>query len=206
MLTGFRLLRNWIWRWWLARIIMGTAIRRFSVLVERQNPMRHFGISDIKRRFVEAMACRWTTGRGRGGWPHGLRIQMNDDPPEVVLAQHIVRPDDWCDGFRTATNTGDDVLPNIRIETFRALGRIMQASDRESDGDGKADTVVADRFLQDDKSPGVFLFMRYDTTEGDFPPESIERFLRIEDRGFDAEHFELLQVAATGVAHSDECR
>ena len=131
---------------------------------------------------------------------------MNDDPTQIVLAKHIVRPDNRSDGFRATTNTGDDVLPNIRIETFRSVGRIMQPSDRESDGHSKADTVVANWFQQDDKAAGVFLFMRYDTTEGDFPPESIERFLRIEDRGFDAEHFELLQVAATGVAHADECR
>ena len=131
---------------------------------------------------------------------------MNDNPTKVVFAQHIVGPDDRSDRLLTATNTGDDVLPNIRIETFWSVGRIMQPSDRESDGHSKADTVVANWFQQDDKAAGVFLFMRYDTTEGDFPPESIERFLRIEDRGFDAEHFELLQVAATGVAHADECR
>lgn len=131
---------------------------------------------------------------------------MNDDPPQIVLAQHIVRPDNRSDGFRAATNTGDDVLPHIRIETFRALGRIMQASDRESDGDGKADTVVADRFLQNDKATGVFLFVRNDSTEGDFAAKRIQRFLWIEDGGFDAEHFELLQVAPTGVAHADECR
>jgi hypothetical protein len=131
---------------------------------------------------------------------------MNDNPPQIVFAQHIVRPDDRSDRLLTATNTGDNVLPHIRIETFRSFGRIMQPSDCESDGDGKADTVVADRFLQDDKAAGVFLFMRYDTTKGDFPPESIERFLRIEDRGFDAKHFELLQVAATDVSHANECR
>ena len=131
---------------------------------------------------------------------------MNDDPTEVVLAQHIVRPDDRSDRLLTATNTGHDALPHVCIETLCTVGRIMQPSDCESHGDGKADTVVAYRFLQHDKAARVFLFMRYDTTEGDFPPESIERFLRIEDRGFDAEHFELLQVAATGVAHADECR
>ena len=131
---------------------------------------------------------------------------MNNDPPQIVFAQHIVRPDNRSDRFRTATNTGDDVLPNIRIETFRAIGRIMQPSDRESDGDGKADTVVADRFLQDDKAAGVFLLIRNDTTEGDFPTERIQRILRIKNGGFDAEHFELLQVAAAGVAHANECR
>ena len=131
---------------------------------------------------------------------------MNDNPTEVVLAQHIVRPDDRSDRLLTPTNTGDDILPHIRIETFRALGRIMQPSDRESDGDCQPHAVVADWFLQDDKSPGVFLFIRNDSTEGDFAAKRIQRFLRIEDGGFDAEHFELLQVAATGVAHADECR
>jgi hypothetical protein len=130
---------------------------------------------------------------------------VNNDPPQIVFAQHIVGPDNRGDGFRAATNTGDDVLPNIRIETFRAVGRIMQPSDRQSDGDGNADAVVADRFLQDDKSPGVFLLVRNDSTEGDFAAKRIQRFLRIEDRGFDAEHFELLQIAATGVSHADEC-
>ena len=131
---------------------------------------------------------------------------MNDNPTKVVLAQHIVRPDDRSDRLLTATNTGDTVLPHIRIETFRSFGRIMQPSDRESHSDGKADSVVADRFLQDDKAAGVFLFIRNDTAKCDFPAKSIQRFLRIEDRGFDAKHFELLQVAATGVAHADECR
>lgn len=168
--------------------------------------MRHFRISHVKLGLVQTVTVGRAACGGRGGGPNRLRIQVDDDPAEVVLAQHIVRPDDRSDRLLTPTNTGDDILPHIRIETFRALGRIIQASDRESDGDGKADTVVADRFLQHDKAAGVFLFMRYDTTEGDFPPESIERFLRIEDRGLDAEHFELLQVAATGVAHADECR
>jgi hypothetical protein len=130
---------------------------------------------------------------------------VNNDPPQIVFAQHIVRPDNRSDRFRTATNTGDDVLPHIRIETFRALGRIMQPSDREPHGYGKADTVVANRFLQDDKASGVFLFIRNDTAKRDFTPEGIQRILRIEDGGFDAKHFELLQVAATGVSHADEC-
>jgi hypothetical protein len=82
----------------------------------------------------------------------------------------------------------------------------MQPSDREPHGYGKADTVVANRFLQDDKAAGVFLFIRHDTAKRDFPAKSIQRILRIEDRGFDSEHFELLQVAATGVSHADECR
>ena len=131
---------------------------------------------------------------------------MNDNPTKVVFAQHIVGPDDRSDRLLTATNTGDNVLPHIRIETFRSFGRIMQPSDCESHGDGKADTVVANWFLQDDKSPGMFLLIRHHTTEGDFPPESIQRFLWIEDRGFDAEHFELLQVSATSVSHADQCR
>ena len=168
--------------------------------------MRHFWIINVKLGFIQTVAAGRAAGGGRGGGPNRLRIQMNDNPTKVVFAQHIVGPDDRSDRLLTATNTGDDVLPNIRIETFWSVGRIMQPSDRESDGHSKADTVVANWFLQDDKAAGVFLFMRYDTTEGDFPPESIERFLRIEDRGFDAEHFELLQVAATGVAHADECR
>ena len=168
--------------------------------------MRHFRISNVKLGLVQTVTVGRAAGGGRGGGTNRLRIQVDDDPAEVVLAQHIVGPDDRSDRLLTATNTGDNVLPHIRIETFRSLGRIMQASDCESHSDGKADTVVADRFLQDDKSPGVFLFIRNDSTEGDFAAKSIERFLWIEDRGFDAEHFELLQVAATGVAHADECR
>ena len=168
--------------------------------------MRHFRISHVKLGFIQTVAVGRAAGGGRGGGPNRLRIQMNDDPTEVVLAQHIVRPDDRSDRLLTPTNTGDDILPHIRIETFRALGRIMQASDCESHSDGKADTVVADRFLQHDKAARVFLFIRNDSTEGDFAAKRIQRFLRIEDGGFDAEHFELLQVAATGVAHADECR
>jgi hypothetical protein len=131
---------------------------------------------------------------------------VNDDPTQVVFAQHIVRPNNRSDGFRATPNTVDDVLPNIRIETFRSVGRIMQPSDRESHSDGKADSVVADRFLQDDKAAGVLLLIRDDTAKGDFPAEGIQSILRIEDRSFNAEHFELLQVAATGVAHANECR
>jgi len=168
--------------------------------------VRHFRISNVKLGLVQTVTVGRAAGGGRGGGTNRLRIQMNDDPPEVVFTQHIIGPDNRSDRFRATPNTGDDVLPNIRIEAFWALGRIMQPSDRESDGDGKADTVVADRFLQDDKAAGVFLIIRNDTTEGDFPTERIQRILRIENGGFDAEHFELLQVAATGISDSDECR
>jgi hypothetical protein len=130
---------------------------------------------------------------------------VNDDPTQIVLSPHVVGPDNRSDGFRAATNTGDDVLPNIRIETFRSVFRIVQAGNRQSDGHSEADSVVADRFLQDDKASGVFLFIRNDTAKRDFTPEGIQRILRIEDGGFDAKHFELLQVAATGVSHADEC-
>ena len=130
---------------------------------------------------------------------------MNNDPPQIVFAQHIVGPDNRGDGFRAATNTGDDVLPNIRIETFRSVGRIMQPSDRESHGDGQPHAIVTDRFLQDDKAAGVLLFIRHDSTKGHFPAKSIQRILRIEDGSLNAEHFKLLQVAATGVSHADEC-
>jgi hypothetical protein len=166
----------------------------------------HLGIVNVKLGFIQTVAVGRAAGGGGGGRPRGLWIQMNNDPTEVILAQHIVRPDDRSDRLLTATNSGHDVLPHIRIETFRSVGRIMQPSDRESHGDGKADTVISDRFLQDNKSPGVFLFIGHDTTEGDFTPEGIQSILRIEDRGFDAEHFELLQIAATGVAHSNQCR
>jgi hypothetical protein len=131
---------------------------------------------------------------------------VNNDPPQIVFAQHIVRPDNRSDRFRTATNTGDDVLPHVRIESFRAVFRIVQAGNCQSDGHSQADAIVADRFLQDDKASGVFLFIRNDTAKRDFTPEGIQRILRIEDGGFDAKHFELLQVAATGVSHADECR
>jgi len=130
---------------------------------------------------------------------------VNDDPTQIVFPEHIIGPNNRSDGFRTATNTGDDVLPHIRIETFRSVGRIMQPSDRESHGDGQPHAIVTDRFLQDNKASGVFLFIRNDTAKRDFTPEGIQRILRIEDGGFDAEHFELLQIAATGVSHADEC-
>jgi hypothetical protein len=131
---------------------------------------------------------------------------MDDDPPQVVLAQYIVRPNNRSDGFRTASNTRHDVLSNIRIETFWSLGGIMQPNDRESHGDGKANSIVADRFLQHDKAAGVFLFIRHDTAKRDFTSEGIQGILRIEDGGLDAEDFKLLQIAAAGVAHADECR
>jgi hypothetical protein len=134
-----------------------------------------------------------------------LGIQVNDDPTQIVFPEHIIGPNNRSDGFRATANAGDDVLPHIRIETFRALGRIMQPSDCESNSHSQADTVVADRFLQDDKASGVFLFIRNDTAKRDFTPEGIQRILRIEDGGFDPEHFELLQIAATGVSHADEC-
>ena len=131
---------------------------------------------------------------------------MNDDPTQVVFPEHVVGPDNRGDGFRAATNTGDDVLPHIRIETFRSVGWIVQAGNRESNSYSQADAIVADRFLQDDKASGVFLFIRNDSTKGHFPAKSIQRILRIEDRSVDAEHFELLQVAATGVANANERR
>ena len=131
---------------------------------------------------------------------------MNDDPTQIVFPEHIIGPNNRSDGFRATANAGDDVLPHIRIETFRALGRIMQPSNRQSDGHSQADAIFADRFLQDDKASGVFLFIRNDTAKRDFTPEGIQRILRIEDGGFDAKHFELLQVAATGVANSNQRR
>lgn len=82
----------------------------------------------------------------------------------------------------------------------------MQPSNRESHSDSKADTVVTNWFLQDNKATGVFLFIRHDTTKGDFPAKSIQRILRIEDGSLNAEHFKLLQVAATGVANANERR
>ena len=129
---------------------------------------------------------------------------MNDDPTEVVLAQHIVRPDDRSDRLLTPTNTGDDILPHIRIETFRALGRIMQASDCESHSDGKADTVVADRFLQHDKAARVFLFIRHDTAKRDFASKGIQRILWIKNRFIDSNDFKLLQIHAARIAHADQ--
>ena len=131
---------------------------------------------------------------------------MNDDPTQIVFPEHIIGPNNRSDGFRATTNAGDDVLPHIRIETFRALGRIMQPSNRQSDGHNQADAIVADRFLQDDKAAGVLLFIRHDSTKGHFPAKSIQRILRIEDGSLNAEHFKLLQVAATGVANANERR
>ncbi len=131
---------------------------------------------------------------------------MNNDPTQIAFPEHIIGPNNRSDGFRATTNTGDDVLPNIRIETFRTVFRIVQPSDCKSYGDGKADAVIADRFLQDDKASGVLLFIGHDSSKSHFPTKGIQRILWIEDRGFDAEHFELLQVAATGIAHADECR
>ena len=130
---------------------------------------------------------------------------MNNDPPQIVFPEHIIGPNNRSDGFRATANTGDDVLPNIRIETFRPVGRIMQPSDRESHGDGQPHAIVTDRFLQDDKAAGVLLFIRHDSTKGHFPAKSIQRILRIEDGSFNAKHFKLFQVAATGVSHADEC-
>ncbi len=129
---------------------------------------------------------------------------MNDDPPQVVFAQYIIGPDDRGDGFRTATNTGDDVLPNIRIETIRSVGGIMQPSNRESHGNGKTNAVVADRFLQDDKASGVFLFIGHDSSKSHFPTKGIQRILRIENRFIDPDDFKLLQIHTARIAHADQ--
>ena len=131
---------------------------------------------------------------------------MDDNPAEIVLSQHIIGPNDRSDGLRAATNTGDDVLPNIRIESFGTVFGIVQAGNRQSDGHSQTDAVVADRLLQDDKASGVFLFIRNDAAECHFTPEGVQRVLRIEDGGFNAEHFKLLQVAAAGVANANEGR
>ena len=152
------------------------------------------------------MASGRTAGRGRRGWSNRLRIQVNDDPSQIAFTEDIVGPDNRSDGLRTPTNTGDDVLPNIRIESFGTVGRIMQPRNRQSDSHSQTDAIVADRFLQDDKASGVFLLIRNDAAECHFTSEGVQRVLRIEDRSFDAEHFELLQISATGIAHANHCR
>lgn len=131
---------------------------------------------------------------------------MDDHPPQIAFTENIVGPDNWSNGLRSATNTGDDVLPNIRIESFRTVFRIVESGNRQSDGHCQANSVVADRFLQDDKTAGVFLFIRNDTPKRDFTTECVQGFLRIEDRSVDPQHFELLQIAAAGIAHANKCR
>lgn len=185
---------------------MGAAIDRFPVLIENQHPFGHFRIVDIEFRFVQAMTSRRTAGRRCGRRSHRLWIQMNDHPPQIAFTQNIVGPHNWSNGFRTATKAGDDALPDIRIESFRTVFRIVESGDRESHGHGQTDTIVANRFLQDDKAAGVFLFIRNDASKRDFTTECVQRFLRIKDWSFDTEHFKLLQIAAAGIADTNQCR
>ncbi|MBL8818710.1 MAG: hypothetical protein JNL58_21965 [Planctomyces sp.] len=130
---------------------------------------------------------------------------MNHNPTKIVLSQHIIGPNDRSDGLRAATNAGDDVLPNVGVESFGTVFRIVQAGNRQSDGHSQTDTIVADRFLQDDKASGVFLFIRNDAAECHFTSEGVQRVLRIEDGGFNAEHFKLLQIAAAGIPNANQC-
>ncbi|MFO0976748.1 MAG: hypothetical protein U0996_10145 [Planctomycetaceae bacterium] len=131
---------------------------------------------------------------------------MNDDPSQIAFTEDIIGPDNRSDGLRAATNTGDDVLPNIRIESFRTVFGIIQAGNRQSDGHSQTDAIVTDRFLQNDKASGVFLFIRNGAAECHFTSEGVQRVLRIEDRCFNAEHFKLLQVAAASIANANQCR
>ena len=107
---------------------------------------------------------------------------MNDDPSQIAFAEDIIGPDDRSNGLRAAMNTGDDVLPDIGVVSFGTVFRIVQTGNRQSDSHSQANSVVADRFLEDDKAAGVFLFIWYDAAECHFTPESIQRVLRIEDR------------------------
>lgn len=184
---------------------MGAAIDRFPVLVQDQHPFRYFWIIDVEFRLVQAMSCGRTAGGGRRGGANRLRIQVNDDPSQIAFTEDIVGPDNRSDGLRTPTNTCDDVLPNIRIESFGTVGRIMQPRNRQSDSHSQTDAIVADRFLQDHKAAGVFLFIRNDAAECHFTPEGIQRVLWIEDGCFNAEHFKLLQVAPAGIANANQC-
>jgi hypothetical protein len=131
---------------------------------------------------------------------------MNDDPPQIVLAEDIVGPDDWSNGLSAATDAGHKTVSNIRIVSFRSFRRIMQPGDRQSDRHSQTDTLVANRFLQDDETTGVLFFVWNHPAKGDFSSKGVQRLLRIKDRGFDTKHFELLEVATTGVAHANECR
>lgn len=50
----------------------------------------------------------------------------------------------------------------------------------------------------------MLLFIRDHTAEGHFTPEGVQGILRFKDRGFDAQHFELLEIPATGIANPEQ--
>lgn len=110
------------------------------------------GICDVKGGFVKAVASRWAAGGGRGGGTHGLWIQMNHHPAQIIVTKLFILPDDGSNGLLAATHAGHDALPNVCIKTVGSVLGIVQASNRQPHGDCQTNSVVANRFLQNDEA------------------------------------------------------
>lgn len=129
---------------------------------------------------------------------------MNDDPPQVLVARFFVGPDDGGDGFRASSDACDFPVTTIRVVTLRTVLRIVQACDGQTDHNRQTYVVLRQRFLQHDKSPGVFLLIGQDTAEGHFATERVQRILRLKDGCIDPEHFKLLQIAVAFVPNANQ--
>jgi hypothetical protein len=168
--------------------------------------MRDFRIIDIDDRLVETVSGRWTTGRGGRCRSNGLRIQMNHDPPQIVVINHIVGPDDGSNHFLPATYAGHYALTHVGIIAFRAIVRIVQSSNRQADDDRQSDAAITNGFLQNHETPGMLLFVRHDTAKRHFPAEGIQCILRIENRFINPKDFKLLQIHAAGITDANQRR
>lgn len=96
-------------------------------------------------------------------------------------------------------------MTTIRIVTLRAVLRIVQTCDGQTDHHGQTHLVFGQRLLQNDESPRVFLLIGQDAAERHFATERIERILRLKDRSINPEHLELFQVAVAFVPHANQC-
>ena len=74
---------------------------------------------------------------------------MNDNPAQIVVIDHIIRPDDRSYDLLSATYAGDYALAHIGIITFRTIVRIMELCDGQPDDDRQSHAAVTDGFLQD---------------------------------------------------------
>lgn len=109
-------------------------------------------VGDVKSGFIQAVAGRRTAGGGRGGGPHGLRIQMNHHPAQIIIVDLFISPDNRRNRLLAATDARDDALSHIRIETVWSVFGIVQARNGQPHRTCQAHPVIADRFLQNDEA------------------------------------------------------
>ena len=121
---------------------------------------------------------------------------MNDDPPQIVVIDHIVGPDNRSNNLLPATYAGDYALTHVGIITFRTIVRIMQPCNRQPDHDRQPHAAITHWFLQNHEAAGMQLLIGNDTAKRHFAAEGIQRILRIKNRLIDSNDFKLLQIHA----------